>query len=105
MFGSHTKSEFEAAFRTFFEGCKRITKDHYKQQQFANKDDSWDDQWLKKRVRVKRDGGAHCFVDYETGDVLKAASWAEPAKHARGNIYDADNGLGKMGPYGPAYLR
>ena len=29
------------------------------------------------------DGSVHCFVDKETGDVYKAASWSAPAKHIR----------------------
>ena len=29
------------------------------------------------------DGSVHCFVDKETGDVYKAASWRSPAKHVR----------------------
>jgi hypothetical protein len=48
---------------------------------------------------------AWAFVDKTTGDVLKAASWKKPAKHARGNIFDEWNGLKSVGPYGPAYLR
>lgn len=48
---------------------------------------------------------AHAFVDTTNGDVLKTASWKMPAKHARGNIFDASNGLSCMGPYGAAYLR
>ena len=53
------------------------------------------------------------MVDNETkalgtvraGDVMKSASWKVPAKHARGNIFDASNGLAIMGPYGPEYLK
>lgn len=59
-------------------------------------------------VRTEERGPArsvHCFVDTKTGDVLKADGWKAPAKHARGNIFNPDNGLGLMGPYGPAYLR
>ena len=48
---------------------------------------------------------AHTFIDRTTGDVLKPASWQTPAKHARGNVHDASNGLKNMGPHGPAYLR
>ena len=48
---------------------------------------------------------AWAFVDRTNGDVLKPASWNAPAKHARGNILDGQNGLGSIGPYGPAYLR
>ena len=29
------------------------------------------------------DGSVHCFVDKETGDVYKPASWSAPAKHIR----------------------
>jgi len=48
---------------------------------------------------------AHAFIDRTNGDVLKTAGWSAPAKHARGNILAADNGLDCMGPYGAAYLR
>lgn len=66
----------------------------------------------KKRVRiVKRERwngkvtdnrSAFCFVDLETGAILKAASWAAPAKHARGNIA---NGAADLTQYGAVYLR
>lgn len=48
---------------------------------------------------------AWAFIDRTNGDVLKPATWRAPAKGARGNIFDAKNGLEHMGPYGPAYLR
>jgi hypothetical protein len=64
----------------------------------------WRMDFLQKRVRIVREDSAHCFVDIATGDVLKAASWKAPAKHARGNIFDESNGLKWMGPFGPAYL-
>lgn len=48
---------------------------------------------------------AWAFIDRTTGDVLKPATFKAPAKHARGNIFDPQNGMGSMGPYGPAYLR
>lgn len=47
----------------------------------------------------------HAFIDASNGDVLKPAGCKAPAKHARGNIFDAQNGLGSMGPWGPAYLK
>ena len=49
-------------------------------------------------------GGVYCFVDRTNGDILKAASWTAPAKHARGNIYAADP-LAGVGKYGADYLR
>ena len=63
----------------------------------------------KRYVRVISNAhgsrSAFCFVDRETGDVLKPAGWKGPAKHARGNIYDADHGAGGVTAYGAAYLR
>jgi len=45
------------------------------------------------------------FVDRTNGNVLKPATWRAPAKHARGNIFDANGGMASMSSYGPAYLR
>ena len=40
--------------------------------------------WEKSKYYGQyRDGSVHCFVDKETGDVYKPASWASPAKHIR----------------------
>lgn len=55
-------------------------------------------------VRVDGQRSAHCFVDLTNGDVLKAASWKAPAKHARANLNDADGGASGLGPYGAVYL-
>lgn len=57
---------------------------------------------------VKKDvssTSAFAFIDKTNGDVLKPDGWKTPAKHPRGNLFDPDNGLKHMGPYGPAYLR
>lgn len=48
---------------------------------------------------------AWAFIDRTNGDVLKPAGWNAPAKHARGNIFDEQKGMGSIGPYGPAYIR
>lgn len=45
---------------------------------------------------------AFCFVDMSNGDILKAASWSAPAKHARGNIA---NGAKDLTRFGAIYLR
>ena len=37
---------------------------------------------------VAIDDGMHKGVPMKMGDVLKAAGWASPAKHTRGNIFD-----------------
>lgn len=95
---------FDDAFQSFFAGCEKIYNAHCDHHGFTMRDGFrfTDGQ---RYVKVIRGTGVHCFVDKTNGDVLKAASWKAPAKHARGNIYDAKNGLGWMGEYGPAYLR
>lgn len=93
------------AIQTFFEGCKQISEKHREAKYPSVRAPEWKLQELVKRWRIVRDGGVHCFIDKETGDVLKAETWARPAKHARGNVLDEHNGLANMGPYGPAYLR
>lgn len=46
-----------------------------------------------------------CFVDKTNGDILKAATWKAPAKHARGNIFDEDGGANAVDWHGGRYLR
>ena len=38
-----------------------------------------------------RDSSVHCFVDKETGDVFKAASWSAPAKHIRFSFQNVED--------------
>jgi hypothetical protein len=40
----------------------------------------------KKYAKIIQDTAVSAFVDLETGDILKPASWAKPAKTARGNV-------------------
>ena len=46
----------------------------------------------------------YCFVDLTNGDVLKAATWKAPAKHARGNIFANDPTAG-VNVYGANYIK
>lgn len=56
-------------------------------------------------VKIIRGTSVYCFIDKTNGDVLKAASWKAPAKHARGNIFNEDNGVTGVGHHGGNYLR
>lgn len=48
----------------------------------------------------------YCFVNKQTGDIYKAATWRAPAKHVRGSIFDANFSYGKgVSLYGGSYLR
>lgn len=65
----------------------------------------------RKYIKIIRNGGAWGFVSMwegdnkgsavKKGDLLKAASWNQPAKHSRGNIFE---GTDKWDMYGPDYL-
>jgi len=65
-----------------------------------------------KIIKVEQGGGGSSvftFIDAKEGqtfgDILKAASFRAPAKHARGNVFDGSWGVNSVGVYGPAYLR
>lgn len=66
--------------------------------------------WGAKYIRIVRadvhgtSRSVHCFIDRSNGDILKAAGWKAPAKHARGNIFANDVGMSCMEAYGPKYL-
>jgi hypothetical protein len=54
-------------------------------------------------VTVEKKDGSRCIagvIDMTNGDVLKAETWKRPAKGARGNLYDAQGGLGRVNRYG-----
>lgn len=59
------------------------------------------DQYFDTRLRKS----IHSFLDKNTGDVLKPASAKAPASTARGNLFDAHNGLSMVNHFGPNYLR
>lgn len=104
---------FETAIKAFLDGAQTIVDKHYADSTYHPKLEI--DPKGIKFVRIVRydypqqvgfqGSSVHCFIDKTNGDVLKAAGWKAPAKHARGNIYAEDQGLQNMGPYGPAYLR
>lgn len=95
---------FTDRFLIFFDGCIKINQDYCERNGYTITDD-FSYKTGKRYMKVNRGSSVHCFVDITNGDVLKAASWKAPAKHARGNIYDDAYGLKAMGEYGPAYLR
>lgn len=59
-----------------------------------------------KIIKHDANGTGGCvwgFVEIATGDLYKAAGWAKPAKHARGNIETASYGRNYTWT-GPNYL-
>ena len=92
-----------AAFESFLKGCQEICDKAHKD--YIKLSASVGGRYIKIISTSHSQDSVHCFVDGKNGDVLKAASWKAPAKHARGNIFDANNGLAKMQWTGPEYLK
>lgn len=57
---------------------------------------------------IQTSGGnrsCYAFLDKQ-GNIYKSASWAAPAKHIRGSVFDADYGWGTaLNHYGAMYLK
>jgi hypothetical protein len=96
----------QAKFDSFLVRAQAVVDAHYKglparlvlSAMFGRKFIRIVSEWNSQRT-------SFCFVDRETGDVLKCDSRTHPAKHARGNINDEANGLDAITPYGAKYLR
>ncbi len=90
---------------SFVEGCQKLVNEQYKDSPLPIPQLTIS--MGKRYAKIVRDDtvqrSVYCFVDPVTGDVLKAAGWAKPAKGARGNINNPDNGLSRMSAYGAAY--
>ncbi len=55
-----------------------------------------------KNVRIvisdRSSRSVYCFVDIESGDILKSASWKAPAKGKRGSIWNDECDVGYYRP-------
>lgn len=45
------------------------------------------------------------FVDVNTGDIFKPATWRAPAKHARGNVLSDENGMEAVSVGGSPHIK
>jgi len=103
---------FNEKFQSWLESCQNLINDYYAKHYtnltppvLKTKTGSKFIKIISLQTAQSLSGSAWAFINKENGDVLKPASWNVPAKHARGNIFSADNGMATMTPYGPAYLR
>lgn len=51
-------------------------------------------QYDKAGVVIDGQRSVYCFIDANTGDILKAAGWKAPAKGARGSIFNENCDVG-----------
>ncbi|KFZ27707.1 MAG: hypothetical protein KQ78_00017 [Candidatus Izimaplasma bacterium HR2] len=97
--------EFQDKFDSFYDGMIKIERDYMKKHFPNNPLDEFSYKIGRRYIKIIRGTSVHAFIDIMSGDVLKPASWNAPAKYARGNIFNKNNGLNYMTPYGPVYLK
>ena len=102
-------SHFDIAFATFFRGIEQLASNDPETVRYEM---DVGPRYIRV-VRVYNYGNGdhdrrtlHCFVDRTNGEILRGG-WKQPrhTQKSRGNIFDANNGLGSMGKHGAAYLR
>lgn len=75
--------------------------EHYyrREKSFADDPKMWIDRCVytlnvgRKYVKIVREGSVVAFVEKETGNIFKPASWQAPAKGVRGNIFSDKKGM------------
>ena len=109
-------TRFDTALEDFRSTAEKIVLNHYAEQGFTFAVPgvviaSHGKRFAKLCSTETREGktetrSVHSFVEIETGDIFKPASFKTPAKHSRGNIYTEDMGASSLTPQGSIhYLR
>ncbi len=128
MLTDDQRAQFDAKVETYRQGAQRLHDAYWLEQKFTHNPGSTatvedggryvrvymvERSWVERSDHSKGEKPLtensrkqiHTFIDKLTGDILKPATWKAPAKHARGNLFDAHNGLATVNHYGPGYLR
>lgn len=87
---------FDRALKSYIEKLQAYSDNEFQTQYpktwASGQQPKYEVQYLQKWVKiVKRDpasGSVFCFIDPNTGDIYKPASFKVPAKGIRGNIYN-----------------
>ena len=115
--------EFQNRLQVWLEGAQKIVDDYYRDnfpnlffgEDYVELKATAGRRYVKIETHCPRitsgritSGNRHmvfAFIDMTNGDVLKAATWRKPAKTARGNIFNTDDGLTCVNPFGIQYLK
>lgn len=85
----------------------RLSAEYWQKMKFTHADAPkayWE--YGRKFVRITVGGSVHTFINFETGEIFKAASFRAPAKNGvRGSIWADDLGESVIDHYGAKYLR
>lgn len=100
------KERYNYYLDRFFE--KLVIRDNdYMKANFINlKLNAWKISKGSRNDKIIRDRSVYCFVEKETGKIMKAASWnaPDPKRYERGNIYN-DDPLKGTTIYGTEYMK
>jgi len=103
-----TNADFETALEAFRNTAETVIREHFDRMGFTFgvphvEIRSRDKRYVKLvRFDVHTSTGeipqpcALSFVEIDTGDIFKPATFKSPAEHPRGNIYTEDNGRSSM---------
>lgn len=102
--------DFHTALNAFLKVAQELIIENHTKQGFTNFEPaklSVDPKGQKYIRIIRTEMGDHrsvyCFIEKETGNVLKASGWKAPAKGIRSNIYADDHGLSGVTAYGAVY--
>ena len=95
-------NNLDNAIENFVGLINKIRFDRYKNSlPLLFKDEEWKKQETvrvvggRKYIKLATEKSVVAFVNSETGDILKAASWKAPANGVRGSVFE-DNGRGSL---------
>lgn len=101
-----TEISFDAALARFLGECQEMINAYYERSLKNLTPPSLTIEPGSRYIRVVKNDShgtsrsVYCFVDKNTGDILKAASWKAPAKGVRGNVTDhASKSCGTSGAH------
>lgn len=117
--GVNSSKDINKAVKMLVKGVQKKIEDYFKKDLPNLDPDKLEIKKGKRYIKIIRKnvhsgktmsgGSVFLFLDTKEGDtygdILKPASWKAPAKHARGNVFDGNWGIGSVGVYGPAYLK
>lgn len=109
MTATNEKDTIRAATALFVDTCRATVAAHYAKNLPTLTPTTLSTKAGRRYLKIIRNdsGGSRSvygFVDLTNGNILKAATWKAPAKHARGNVLDASTWAKAHGPYGMSYL-
>ncbi len=87
----------------FIANLNEMYRQHYAEKGYNPPSPVFTYQTGSKNIKIVENsviGGrsVYCFIEKDTGNILKAASWKAPAKGARGSIWNDDCDVGVNKP-------